>query len=47
MTRTYVLGAASDWQREIYGLVHAAQAAGRAALAIGAPVRRSTRPPAT
>jgi Xaa-Pro aminopeptidase len=38
MTRTVVLGHASDWQREIYELVAAAQAAGRAALAVGADV---------
>jgi Xaa-Pro aminopeptidase len=39
MTRTFVLGKPADWQREIYELVHTAQAAGRAALAIGAEVR--------
>ena len=39
MTRTFVLGRPADWQREIYDLVHAAQAAGRAALRIGAEVR--------
>ena len=38
MTRTVVLGQASDWQREIYELVAASQAAGRAALAVGADV---------
>ncbi len=42
MTRTVVLGGrrgvAADWQREIYELVAAAQAAGRAALAVGADV---------
>jgi Xaa-Pro aminopeptidase len=38
MTRTVVLGHVADWQREIYGLVAAAQAAGRAALAVGADV---------
>jgi len=38
MTRTVVLGHAADWQREIYALVAAAQAAGRAALAIGTDV---------
>jgi Xaa-Pro aminopeptidase len=32
MTRTVVLGQASPWQRELYALVAAAQAAGRAAL---------------
>lgn len=36
MTRTFVLGAASAWQREIYELVAAAQQAGRGALAVGA-----------
>ncbi|MPZ82247.1 MAG: M24 family metallopeptidase [Actinophytocola sp.] len=39
MTRTFVLGAPADWQRELYDLVAAAQAAGRAALAIGAEVK--------
>ena len=39
MTRTFVLGAPADWQRELYDLVAAAQAAGRAALRIGADVR--------
>ncbi|CAA9256133.1 MAG: Aminopeptidase YpdF (MP-, MA-, MS-, AP-, NP-specific) [uncultured Blastococcus sp.] len=38
MTRTVVLAHAADWQREIYGLVVASQAAGRAALAVGADV---------
>jgi len=38
MTRTLVLGHAADWQREIYALVAASQAAGRAALAVGADV---------
>jgi Xaa-Pro aminopeptidase len=38
MTRTLVLGEPADWQREIYELVVAAQAAGRAALAVGADV---------
>ena len=36
MTRTFVLGKAADWQREIYELVSAAQRAGRHALAAGA-----------
>ena len=36
MTRTVVLGPAADWQREVYSLVASAQAAGRAALAVGA-----------
>ena len=38
MTRTVVLGAAADWQRELYALVAAAQAAGRAALIPGVDV---------
>jgi Xaa-Pro aminopeptidase len=38
MTRTLVLGHAADWQREVYELVAAAQAAGRSALAVGADV---------
>ncbi|MCO1578610.1 Xaa-Pro peptidase family protein [Crossiella sp. SN42] len=38
MTRTLVLGRAADWQRELYELVAAAQAAGRAALAPGVEV---------
>ncbi len=38
MTRTLVLGEPAGWQREIYQLVAAAQAAGRAALAPGAEV---------
>jgi len=38
MTRTLVLGAAADWQREVYALVAEAQAAGRAALTPGADV---------
>lgn len=36
MTRTFVLGPAADWQREIYELVAAAQQAGREALRPGA-----------
>src|SRR6201995_2682381 len=36
MTRTFVLGNAADWQREIYELVSPAQRAGRAALRAGA-----------
>ncbi|MGH3977551.1 MAG: M24 family metallopeptidase [Pseudonocardiaceae bacterium] len=39
MTRTVVLGEPAAWQRELYGLVAAAQAAGRAALRPGADVR--------
>ncbi len=39
MTRTVVLGAAQDWQREVYQLVATAQAAGRAALAPGREYR--------
>ncbi|MGB3481310.1 MAG: Xaa-Pro peptidase family protein [Mycobacterium sp.] len=35
MTRTFVLGKAADWQREIYDLVATAQRAGREALAPG------------
>lgn len=38
-TRTFVLGAPADWQREIYDLVRAAQAAGREALVPGREVR--------
>ncbi|WP_448623701.1 M24 family metallopeptidase [Geodermatophilus sp. URMC 64] len=38
MTRTVVLGHAADWQRDIYDLVAASQAAGRAALAVGTDV---------
>ncbi|WP_214365963.1 M24 family metallopeptidase [Pseudonocardia sp. H11422] len=40
MTRTVVLGPAADWQRELYALVAASQAAGRAALVPGAAVSR-------
>ena len=36
MTRTFVLGKAGDWQREIYQLVSDAQRAGREALEAGA-----------
>jgi Xaa-Pro aminopeptidase len=36
MTRTVAIGAAADWQREIYGLVAAAQRTGIGALADGA-----------
>ncbi len=36
MTRTLVLGPPADWQREIYDLVAAAQAAGCAAAVVGA-----------
>jgi Xaa-Pro aminopeptidase len=39
MTRTVVLGRLQDWQKEIYELVAASQAAGRAALRIGADVK--------
>ncbi|MFG1794988.1 M24 family metallopeptidase [Nocardia sp. NPDC049149] len=38
MTRTFVLGKPSDWQREVYELVEAAQRAGREALRPGAQV---------
>ena len=36
MTRTFVLGQAADWQREIYAVVSAAQQGGREALEVGA-----------
>ncbi|MBP2330168.1 Xaa-Pro dipeptidase [Kibdelosporangium banguiense] len=39
MTRTVVLGRPQDWQTEIYELVAASQAAGRAALKVGADVK--------
>jgi Xaa-Pro dipeptidase len=39
MTRTVVLGEPADWQRELYELVAAAQAAGRAAVRPGAVLR--------
>jgi Xaa-Pro dipeptidase len=39
MTRTLVLGEPADWQKEIYELVAASQAAGRAALKPGADVK--------
>ena len=39
MTRTLVIGPPADWQRELYELVAAAQAAGRAALRPGAETR--------
>jgi Xaa-Pro aminopeptidase len=39
MTRTVVLGVPAGWQRELYDLVVAAQAAGRDALHPGADVR--------
>jgi Xaa-Pro aminopeptidase len=39
MTRTFVIGPPADWQRELYDLVAAAQAAGRAALRVDADVR--------
>ncbi|MFX0576561.1 M24 family metallopeptidase [Nocardia nepalensis] len=38
MTRTFVLGTASDWHREVYALVEAAQRAGREALRPGVQV---------
>ncbi|MGW4716422.1 M24 family metallopeptidase [Nocardia sp. NPDC004260] len=38
MTRTFVLGAPTDWQREVYALVAEAQRAGREALRPGVPV---------
>ncbi|WP_447003171.1 M24 family metallopeptidase [Saccharothrix isguenensis] len=39
MTRTLVVGRAADWQRDLYRLVAASQAAGRAALEPGARIR--------
>jgi Xaa-Pro aminopeptidase len=39
MTRTFVLGAAAGWQREIYDLVATAQRAGREALAPGVSLK--------
>jgi Xaa-Pro dipeptidase len=39
MTRTVVLGPPAEWQRELYELVAAAQATGRAALRAGAQLR--------
>jgi Xaa-Pro aminopeptidase len=39
MTRTFVLGKAADWQREVYQLVADAQRAGREALQAGADLR--------
>lgn len=39
MTRTFVLGSAADWQREIYDLVLESQRAGREALADGITLR--------
>ncbi|GAA4685401.1 Xaa-Pro peptidase family protein [Pseudonocardia yuanmonensis] len=50
MTRTLVLGRAADWQRELYALVHGAQAAGCAAVEAGAPaaeVDAASREPIT
>jgi Xaa-Pro dipeptidase len=38
-TRTVVLGEPADWQKEVYELVAAAQAAGRDALKVGAEVK--------
>ncbi|MBB4684655.1 M24 family metallopeptidase [Amycolatopsis jiangsuensis] len=38
MTRTFVLGEPAEWQRELYGLVHRAQAAGTDAVTPGAEV---------
>ncbi|MEV4053306.1 aminopeptidase P family protein [Amycolatopsis sp. NPDC049688] len=38
MTRTFVLGEPADWQREVYDLVHTAQAAGVDAVVPGAEV---------
>ncbi|OBB59822.1 X-Pro dipeptidase [Mycobacterium sp. 852013-51886_SCH5428379] len=39
MTRTFVLGRAADWQRDIYALVADAQRAGREALAPGVTLK--------
>ncbi|MEO3760415.1 Xaa-Pro peptidase family protein [Mycobacterium sp. B14F4] len=39
MTRTFVLSPVADWQRDVYGLVAAAQRAGREALAPGASLK--------
>ncbi|WP_248965519.1 M24 family metallopeptidase [Sphaerisporangium perillae] len=39
MTRTVAMGTASEWQRELYDLVRAAQRAGRHALAPGAGIQ--------
>lgn len=39
MTRTFVLGRAAQWQRDLYALVASSQAAGRNALAAGAALR--------
>lgn len=39
MTRTFVLGHAAQWQRDLYALVASSQAAGRNALAAGAALR--------
>lgn len=42
-TRTLVLGPPSTWQREVHGVVRAAQAAGLAALRVGQPLAESDR----
>jgi Xaa-Pro aminopeptidase len=39
MTRTFAVGHADEWQREVYGVVSAAQEAGRGALVVGAGCR--------
>jgi Xaa-Pro aminopeptidase len=39
MTRTFVLGRAAQWQRDVYELVSTAQRAGREALAVGANLK--------
>ena len=39
MTRTFAVGRADDWQREVYGVVAAAQEAGRTAVAVNAGCR--------
>jgi Xaa-Pro aminopeptidase len=42
-TRTFVVGPASAWQKEVHGVVQAAQAAGVAALRTGAPLNECDR----
>jgi Xaa-Pro dipeptidase len=39
MTRTFAIGQADDWQRELYGVVAAAQETGRAAVTVDADCR--------
>jgi Xaa-Pro aminopeptidase len=40
MTRTFAIGQADDWQRELYGVVAAAQEAGRVAATVNADCRQ-------